>query len=522
MSPTRSANALGLRGPCAVIDIGSSALRIVLADIRGPAQWTELDHASQPVSLGRDVFVTGTISRETMIQCLHVLEGFRELMATYRIAPDRVKVIATSALREAKNRDIFIDRVAVRTGFQINIVEGIEANHLTYLAVRHALRDARPRFSQTNSIIMEVGGGSTEIMLLQRGRMVAAHQLHIGTVRMDQQIRTTFGPGYDLVSFLDENLRTTCKVLDGELPLARIHHFIAVGGDARVAASLITGREFGQYLVVEREAFEQFLTRLEELPIDDIVEEYHMPYDEAEQLLPALMVYRRFLSATTATHLIVPNVSIRDGVLITLSAGVEEHIHQDYYTQVTASALSLGRKYHLDENHARHVAKLAISLFNQLKADHGLTKHHRLLLEVAALLHDVGSYVNPSGHHKHGQYIVANSDLFGLRPDEIEIIANVVRYHRKSVPGVGPSHESYMALTRDDRIVVSKLAALLRIADGLDRGHNQRIAGFTLERHDDELLIHAQHDGEIEIERFSVIAKGDLFQDIFGLKPILL
>jgi exopolyphosphatase/guanosine-5'-triphosphate,3'-diphosphate pyrophosphatase len=117
---------------------------------------------------------------------------------------------------------------------------------------------------------------------------------------------------------------------------------------------------------------------------------------------------------------------------------------------------------------------------------------------------------------------VANSDLFGLRPDEIEIIANVVRYHRKSVPGVGPSHESYMALTRDDRIVVSKLAALLRIADGLDRGHNQRIAGFTLERHDDELLIHAQHDGEIEIERFSVIAKGDLFQDIFGLKPILL
>lgn len=503
----------------AVIDIGSSAIRIVIAEIKRNASWNVVDSAFQPVSLGKDVFTTGVISRDTMVQCLQILNSFREMMAGWQVADHNVKVIATSALREAKNRDTFIDQVHVRTGFDITIVEGIEANQLTYVAVRQALRKSKPRFSQTNSIIMEVGGGSTEIMLLQRGKMVAAHTLHIGTVRIEEQIKSAFGSGRYLARFLQENIRTTRDVLDGELPLKRIRHFVAVGGDARLAASIV-GQEEGAYRIIEKDTFADFVSGLQDMSTDEIVHRYHIPYDEAEPLTPALLVYQQILDATSAQRLTVPNVSIRDGVLLSVSTGTEDHIAEEFYSQVTASAKSLGKKYHIDEQHARHVAQLSLSLFDQLTSEHGMDKHQRLMLEVAALLHDIGSFVNPSSHHKHGQYIVANSDIFGLRPEEIQIIANVVRYHRRALPD--RAHENYMALTREERVQVMKMAAILRIADALDRGHRQKMTDIKVETTTEELLIRAEPGGDLSLSRFALKTKGDMFEEVFGLKPALI
>ncbi len=508
------------RGIYGVIDIGSSAIRIVIAEVLKSNAWHMVDSAFHPVSLGKDVFVSGSITRGTIVQCLQILSSYREMMAGLNVPEENVRVIATSALREASNRDTFIDRVVIRTGFNIQLVEGLEANHLTYLAVRQALRNSTPRFSQTNSIIMEVGGGSTEVMLLQHGKMVAAHTLHIGTVRMDQQLKSAFGTGHFLARFLHENIHTACDVLEEDLPLKRVRHFVAVGGDARIAANLIGEKISDSYWMIEKHDFDAFVETLQDLTTDDIVARYHIPYDEAEPLAPALLVYQQFMNATQAQRLTVPNCSIREGVLLTISSGKSDQVKEDFYSQVTASAQSLGRRYHVDEKHARQVAGLSLSLFSQLQTEHGMGTQHRLLLEVAALLHDVGSFVSPSSHHKHGQYIVANSDIFGLRPEEIEIISNVVRYHRRSLPN--KSHASFMTLSREDRIVVMKLAALLRVADALDRGHRQRIRGVVVEQTPEELLLHADHDGDISLARFAVASKGDMFAEVFGLRVILL
>ena len=152
---------------------------------------------------------------------------------------------------------------------------------------------------------------------------------------------------------------------------------------------------------------------------------------------------------------------------------------------------------------------------NALQNEHGLDKHARLLLEIGALLHDVGNYVRTSGHHKHGQYIVANSDIFGLHRNDIEIISNVIRYHRKTPPLT--SHLSYISLPQEERILVQKLAAILRIADGMDRGHIQRIKGFTAEKTPEDLTLLCEAQGDISVERVGVEEKGDMFEEIFGM-----
>jgi exopolyphosphatase/guanosine-5'-triphosphate,3'-diphosphate pyrophosphatase len=199
---------------------------------------------------------------------------------------------------------------------------------------------------------------------------------------------------------------------------------------------------------------------------------------------------------------------------MSFALGTAKAVEQQFYTQVIASAKSLGRKYRFDEEHAVHVAEIALQFFDQFEDELGLDQHARLLLHVAAILHDIGNFVRSSGHHKHSQYLVANSEIFGFSRDDIRIISNVVRYHRQSQPL--PAHTAYISLHREQRIVVLKLASILRIAEALDRSHSQRIQSIRLERHDSQLTVHCEHEGDISVERYGMESKASMFEDVFG------
>jgi exopolyphosphatase/guanosine-5'-triphosphate,3'-diphosphate pyrophosphatase len=506
-------------GIAAVVDIGSSAIRLVVAQLGENGEWERLDRAARPVSLGRDVFITGSLGRETMQKAIEILTGFRELMQGWSVPEDAVRVIATSAIREARNRDTFVDRVKIRTGLRIEIVEGIEENHLTFLAVQHAVRPMEAQFSRANSMIIEVGGGTTEIMLLQQGKMVAAHSLRIGTVRLEQQGRPLWSDADQVEEFVRESIRVSHDLLNSELPLDRIRYFVAVGGDARHVAHAVGRREEEHYWVIPREAFHEYLNELQDRTTDEIVRRQNITYNEAEGLVPALTVYRLFLESTSAEQLIVPDVSIREGVLMSFALGSDWSVERQFYGQVITSAANLASRYHYDEAHSRHVTDLSLSLFDQLQNEHAMDQHSRLLLEVAGILHDVGTYIRASGHHKHGQYIIQNSEIFGVSRDDLRIISNVVRYHRKSLPNA--SHTAYSSLRREQRMQVSKLASMLRIADALDRGHAQRVKAIRVEVERGDVILHCEYTGDISIERFGFASKADMFEEVFGLNVII-
>jgi exopolyphosphatase/guanosine-5'-triphosphate,3'-diphosphate pyrophosphatase len=503
----------------AVIDIGSTAIRLVVAQMDEDGEWQRLDRATQPVSLGRDVFMSGKLGRESMQQAITTLTRFCELLDGWNVPASARRVIATSAIREARNRDMFVDRVAVRTGLRIEVVEGIEENRLTYLAVQHAVSPMKSTFSRTNSMIIEVGGGTTEIMLLRRGTMVAAHSLRVGTVRMEQQARPMWTDVGQVEDYIRENTRVSLELLDSELKLENIKCFVAVGGDARMAARHVGTRTEEHYWTISRKAFIVFLDDLQARSVDEIIRWLSITYNEAEAIVPALTVYRVFLEFTSAEELIVPDVSIREGVLTSFALGGDSAVEQQFSGQVVASAENLARRYHYDEAHSRHVANLALTLFDQLQREHGMDKRARMLLEVAAILHDIGTYIRASGHHKHGMYIVQNSEIFGISSDDLRIIANVVRYHRKAFPS--SSHESYIALRREHRNIVLKAAAILRIADALDRGHAQRVTGVRVDVTDGDVVLHCTHRGDITIERHGLADKARMFVDVFGLDVVM-
>lgn len=499
-----------------VIDIGSTAIRVVVAEITSDSGWRTLDRAVRPISLGRDVFLDGFLSNDSMREAIGILKSFSELLRGWRIGAEDVHVIATAAIREAKNRDTFLDRVQIQTGFRVDVVEGIEESHLTYIAVQHAINDLRPQFARSSAMILEVGGGTTEVMLLQRGKMVAAHSLRIGTQRLEQLAR--YEPGTTNQSpveeYLRESIRLNREMLNTELRLDRVRYFVAVGGDARIAASRVGHKEGEHFSVIERAEFNHFLRELQSRSLEECVRELRLTYTEAEGLVPALLTYRLFMESTQADQLIVPDVSIREGVLVNLAVGSSQPMRTEFAAQVVNSTIGLGRKFHFDEAHGLHVAHLATILFDQFGDVHGMSGRARMLLEVAAIVHDIGNFIRNSGHHKHGQYIVENSEIFGLSRSDIRIVSNVVRYHRGAMPA--SSHTAYMSMRREQRIMALKLAALLRVADALDRGHVQRIKGFTVERADEEIVLQCEYSGDISIEQAGLRQKGRMFEDVFG------
>ncbi|MBN1942388.1 MAG: HD domain-containing protein, partial [Phycisphaerae bacterium] len=239
-------------------------------------------------------------------------------------------------------------------------------------------------------------------------------------------------------------------------------------------------------------------------------------FSAAETVVPALLVYQAVLHATAARKLIVPDVSMRDGLVLDLARGAGGQADAEEAAGSVQSALTTMEKYHSDMEHARHVARLSLMLFDALQNEHRLPPRCRLLLHVAALLHEIGGFVNGRSHHKHSYYLIANTEIFGLRADEREMVANVARYHRRATPKA--SHLPYVALPRERRVIVSKLAAILRVADALERGHAQQVRDVNVEHGEEEIVLHVSGVTDLALERRALEMKADLFEDVFGLR----
>ncbi|MCL2192283.1 MAG: HD domain-containing protein [Treponema sp.] len=499
-----------------VLEMGSTGIRMIIAQIQDGGQWKMMDSAGRPVALGRDVFNSGELSRESLLECISVLQNFRELLSGWGIVPNDVHGIATSALRVARNRDIFIDRIRQETGFSLTVVDGLEENRLMYLGVRFALKQDLPLFWRTNSMILEMGGGSTEVMLLRQGQMAAAHSIKLGTVLIDRRMRLRAGPGLFSERYLRDAVRNTMGLLSTEMDIANVRTLVMAGVDARLASAQV-GTELNEHCYyISREDFIAFAERIRTFTIDDCIRKLGISYSEAEGFIPGILALKLFLEQTGAAQVVVPLVSIREGYLIDMALGVDPSLQEEFHSQIIASAISLGKKYNYDEAHSQHVASLCMTLFDALAKEHGMNRRQRMMLEAAAILHDIGTIIRASGHHKHGQYIVSNSEIFGLSRDELNIIANVVRYHRGDLPS--EADIEYVSLQREERILVLKMASILRVADALDRGHSQKVKNLTVERRTATVALHAGGVYDLSLELLSVEEKSDLFQDVFGYK----
>jgi len=511
-TPPKAAEPEPLR-PVGVIDMGASAVRLVVAEAHPAKPFQILEDATRGVLLGKDTFTHGRIGSQAIEATLKALEGFRRIMDTYGVV--RYRAVATSAIREAANRETFLDRVRLRSGIDVEIIDGSEENRLTYMAVRERLRD-HESFTGGDSLLVEVGGGSADISFLRRGEPIRSGTYALGSIRMRQSLASWHGGHEQRVRLLRRHIHNVVEDIRNEMPLREAKYVVALGGDMRFAAAMILGGETQDHgpLSFSKDAFLAFCDQTVADDVEQLVEKYHLPQADAETLMPALLAYRELLVETSAATVVVPDASLRVGLLIDLVRSDAGGGIEDFSRQVLASATALGEKYRYDAAHAKHVAFLAGRLFDELRAEHGLGSRDRLLLEVAALLHDIGIYVSLRGHHKHSQYLLSVSEIFGLSRDDMAVVANVARYHRRATPQ--KSHLPYMALDRDTRVVVNKLSAILRAANALDADHLQKVKDVHVVSEEGSWVLEVDGKGDLTMERLASLSRSDHLTEVFG------
>jgi exopolyphosphatase/guanosine-5'-triphosphate,3'-diphosphate pyrophosphatase len=506
----------------AAIDVGSSAIRMEIAEIGPEGSLRSLESLTRGVSLGKDSFTSGHLSEESIQTACKVLSDFSRVMKTYEVT--RYRAVATSAVREASNADLFLDRVFMRSGIDIEIIDGAEQNRLTYLAIHGALSGIVDLQSR-NVLVVEVGGGSTDISFIQSGETTYSGTFSLGAVRLRQTMLEVEGDSRQKMKLLDRQIRNEVKTITNSVPLELGAEMVALGGDIRFAARQMNAEAAGvsptEHWVLDRKDFGRLCTDIAKYDTEELVRRYGVSYSEAETLAPALLAYRSLAERTKAEKIHVLGVSIRAGLLVDMARHESGRGSETFDRQILSSARALARKYHSADNHVEQVRRLALELFDQLKQEHGLGGKARLLLEVAAILHDVGSFISNRAHHKHSQYIIASSDIFGLSRDDVNLVANIARYHRKSPPT--RAHLPYISLDRDSRVTVSKLAAILRVADSLEQDEGSKIRSLRLTRDDENerYLLEVEAEGDLSMERLALESKQDMFQEIYGL-PVFL
>jgi len=503
----------------AVIDIGTASIRMAIAEIQPSGSIHVLERLSQSVGLGKDTFIRGFLTKATIEECVRVLRSYRRRLEEYQIAqsPQQVRVVATSAVSEAQNRLSLVDRIYSATGFQVEVIDAAELHRAMYLGIRPLL-EAEPVLRSATALILEVGGGSTDLLVLRGKTVLYTHTYRLGSLRLRETLEAYRAPVGKLRRILESDIERTLQEMRQQFDRGSNLEMVALGGDVRFAATQLLGQDGSTRLnTISLDRLQRFTDRMFRLSEDELVHKFHLAVSDAESLAPALLTYCEIARGLGLDKVHVSEFNLRAALLTEMAVGAVWT--EDFTEQIVRSALDLAHKFHVDEAHATHVAQLSRELFHQMQDLHQLEPRSALVLYLAALLHEVGMYVNDRAFHKHSLYVINNSHLFGLGSRDVLLVALVARYHRRGSPK--PIHQGYSSLDRADRIAVAKMAAILRIADSLDASRSQRIKHFVCASETDRFVVNVSDVDDLSLEQLSVQQKGPLFEEVFGV-PVLL
>jgi exopolyphosphatase / guanosine-5'-triphosphate,3'-diphosphate pyrophosphatase len=498
----------------AAIDMGSNAIRFYVVETGGDSPYRVLENLREPIRLGGDVFLKGTIREENIRKAETAFRRFRQLLKAHGV--QTVRAVATCATREASNADLLLSRLERASGIRVEVISGDEEARLITLAVGKKIP-----LGKKSVLIVDLGGGSVEITFVENGRITLADSHNFGAVRL-----------LDMLSSAEEDLRSAGQLLGEYMDLVgrklsrrgngkKASLFVATGGNIESIASIPDVRaephpDYPETVCIKAGNLRRLMEELSGMSMKSRMERFGLREDRADVILPACFVYHRIAELNGSEEILIPRVSLKDGVIqeILEQAKGAEHL-LDLREQVGVSCREMVARYKLDQKHTEKVADLALSLFDQTEPLHGLGKQERIYLEAAALLHDVGYFISMQKHHKHSHYIIANSEIVGLTPAERLIVAGISRYHRKATPD--PAHPEYEALPKKDRSTVSSLSAILRIADALDKEHNSAVRSVECRLQNGSLLLRAVSRKSCRLEAMSVTANAAMFREHFGV-----
>lgn len=500
----------------AAVDIGSNSVRLQVAEVVGGKPVRILASERQVTRLGATVFREGRVGTEALDFICGVLASMADTWKRHDVLS--IRAVATAAVRDARNQTEFLARASSALGAEIEIVSGQEEARLIQLGVRTLWPHPNQRF-----LIIDIGGGSAEIILSEHDRIGAAFSKPLGALRLQELFLKNDPPTPTELLRLEEYIEERIAPAVAEIGRKRIDRVIATSSTAAALVSAIgriprSRREEADRRRASAPQTRAFYNDIRALDLKRRQKIVGIGPRRAEIIIPGAAVLLHVLDAFKMPSLFYSTAGVRDGIIADLAArGAGRDLSRLTSEQRTVVE-NMAERYGVSLNHARKVARLVNEVFHDLQPVHQLAPPYGRMLEAAAYLHDVGHFVSDTRHHKHSFYLVANSDMPGFNVTERAVIANLCRYHRKNMPM--PEHDNLQILSPEDRRAVALLAPFLRLGDALDRGNHQKVQSVECMAHEREVLVtlRAPSSAGIELEIWAASRLDPIFRQMYGRK----
>lgn len=499
----------------AAVDIGSNSVRLKIAKVVR-ARLETLHQEREVTRLGETVFATGALDPQAMALTLRVLRRFHRAVQAH--AADRVRVVATSALRDARNSRAFVDWVRTATGWKVEVISGLEEGRLIHLGVL-----ANARLANSRALLVDLGGGSCELTLSVSGHIEDMVSLPIGAVRLTQTFLHHDPPRRAELEQMRGAIQREVSRIKKRILDAKLQVTIATSGTPAALSGLyaakLRGYDESKPHTVPQTAVASLLKQLSRR---NLAQRRVLPGigpRRAEIIVAGAMVFDELMKLCELRSFRYLPLGLRDGLLAQMmadynaSSTIREQVESERHDALLAAA----KHYGADLQFATRICDLALELFRRLQSVHQLPSEYADWLEAAAMLHEVGAYINRSGRRRHTYYVIANSEIFGYTPLQRRIIAAIARFVGKSLPS--PSTQGMRVLPGIEQIHVSKAVALLRLARAVDQGRRAAVADLKVRVHQDgrvRLMLKPRASEGIELELWAVKQEKNYFETVFG------
>jgi exopolyphosphatase/guanosine-5'-triphosphate,3'-diphosphate pyrophosphatase len=486
----------------AAIDIGANSVHLVVSRLYAPGVREVLDRSREMLQLGRSTFREGAIPPEEVDRAIGVLKRFRAIAETQGV--EAVLAVATSALREARNRGEFVRRAEKEARLTIRVVTGEEEGRLIYAGVRDGLPPSMRRIA-----VLDIGGGSAEVVCGDGEKVKSVRSLKLGVLRLAEEFPRERDRGK-----MEARIREAIGPAAREVRKYAPERCFGTSGTILALARLLGVRDEGQ--PIRLGPLEDVSARLLSASRRSLAAMAPVGESRADTIGPGSLVARVFMEEAGLSELWPCERALREGVVADYAArnGARLRIHEEESADPRRrSVYALARRLGALDLHAMHTTRLALRLFDELAPLHRLNGADREILEFASLLHDAGYWISAEKHHKHAYYLIIHGALEGFTAEERLAIALVARYHRAAAPS--PDHEGYRDLDKPARRRVKALAAILRVADGLDRSHAALVDDIRVTQDGEAVVVEALANADLDLEMYTAEQRADVFRDAF-------
>jgi len=504
------------RNLIAAINVGSHAIQMKIGEVSKLGNFRELEQFRKGAVFGHDTFTKEKVSFQSADKACAILKSFKQTMDAYGIKTS--KIMATSAIREASNKDYILDQIKLKTGFEIEVIDNSQEQFLTLKGIKNKLENY-DQLIQEGAVVVVIGAGSIQVTTYRHGELKSSQNVKMGALRVKEILGALEDQTLNYYSVLEEYIHVNLEGLDLFEDSNTYEHLIVAGGEIDIINQLIQQETPEETQYMKKKKFKGLLRKLKDQSTEEIKRTYDISSERAAILVPSMLLFQKFIDVTLSKEIIVPNVFLVDGIV--------QAIYQELYhlkdrevtvKDIITNAVVIAKKYNYNKAHSMKVEENALLLFRRLKEVHGL-KEERILLEVACILHDIGKYISLDQHNIHSYELIRSLEIFGMSKIDMEMVANISRYHSMKVPK--EKEENFIKLPGEKRIIVAKLIAIIRIADALDRSHKQKIELTSVKLKDKKLIIKGRSKKDTSLEAWNFERKSEFFVEVFGITPVL-